>query len=84
MLKQRAFRMDADGSVDMRVVQMRLLNSMSLQETVALLYPRLLPVHRLAPGEGEVDATGWIVLPTRIRASITFMDPAGAFLLGRG
>ena len=83
LLKQKAFRMDADGSVDMRVSQMRFLLSLSVAESVALLYPRVIPLHRLAPGEGEPDSTGWIVVPGRMRASLPFLEPDGAFLLGR-
>lgn len=56
---------------------------MGVAALMAYLYPRVIPVHDLAPDAAFADAvTGRLVLPTFIPASYLWMEPDGAYLMG--
>ncbi|KAJ1930728.1 COPII coat Sec23p-Sfb3p heterodimer component [Tieghemiomyces parasiticus] len=71
-------------SVDLRVTSMRMLKSINVQQSTSLFYPRIVPVHQLAPEHGQYDAQGHMQLPTLVRASYARLDPAGAYLFENG
>jgi hypothetical protein len=68
---------------DERVYHMRRLKSMSVRNTILLLYPRLMQVDVLPKEVAEYDHKFDLILPERMRLSIERMSSDGAFLLGR-
>lgn len=64
---------------------MRMIKSMGALEFSLFLYPRILPVHSLAPSDGFPDPqTGHLVVPPAIRASFSRIDEGGAYLVDDG
>ncbi|CAH8640427.1 unnamed protein product [Dicrocoelium dendriticum] len=80
LMKSDAF-MPADNiSIDDRAWLMFLLNSMDVKQSSAYIYPRLYPVHELAPNfEGRL-----VYPPVAIRCSYEWLRPEGAYLLENG
>ncbi|KAJ3044187.1 COPII coat Sec23p-Sfb3p heterodimer component [Rhizophlyctis rosea] len=83
LLKNKAFRA-GEMSSDVRVYNMRLLKSLSVGDSIALLYPRMLPLHNLQGEFGEIDARGQVKLPHGVRVSHERLDPSGAYLIENG
>ncbi|TPP66420.1 Protein transport protein sec24c [Fasciola gigantica] len=79
LMKTDAFMPTDQVSIDERARLMFLLNEMDVEQSNALFYPRLYPVHNLAPKfEGNVYP------PPAIRCSYEYMQPDGAYLLENG
>ncbi|KAL7753856.1 COPII coat Sec23p-Sfb3p heterodimer component [Sorochytrium milnesiophthora] len=82
--KSRALR-PVDLSSDMRVQAMRFMKSMTVEQSIVYLYPRLLPLFDLPPEVGSVDElTGRTRLPPAVRISYERLDPSGVYLLENG
>ncbi|GAA29645.2 protein transport protein SEC24 [Clonorchis sinensis] len=80
LMKSDAF-MPADNiSIDERALLMFYVNGMDVKQSNSYLYPRLFPVHTLAPNfEGQL-----VYPPASIRCSYEWLQPDGAFLLDNG
>ncbi|KAF5400452.1 Transport protein Sec24B [Paragonimus heterotremus] len=80
LMKTDAF-MPADNiSIDERAWLMFLVNGMDVKQSAAYLYPRIYPVHNLAPNfEGQL-----VYPPAAIRCSYEWLQPDGAYLLENG
>lgn len=83
LLKTRAFR-GGNVSSDLRTHSMRMLKSMSASELQLYLYPRILPIHSMSEEDGFPDASGHLKLPQAIRASFSFVEEGGAYLIDNG
>ncbi|KAF0507910.1 ER to Golgi transport-related protein [Gigaspora margarita] len=84
MLKSKALRGGANLTSDVRVHCMRLIKSIGVSESIALLYPRLFPVHNLSDQVGYPDQRGIIKLPPLMRVSYARFEENGAYLLENG
>ncbi|KAF9185975.1 COPII coat Sec23p-Sfb3p heterodimer component [Haplosporangium sp. Z 767] len=84
LLKSRSLRGSKDINSDVRVHNMRMLKSMGVSESIAFLYPRLVPVHDMDEKVGVKDETGRVYLPPLVRVSYPRLNPAGAYLLENG
>ena len=99
LIKNKAIK-GGNVTSDVRVYFIRLLLSLSVGSTMALLYPRMVALHRLAPTDGEpvVPRAGLspekqaeedallkvIECPHLMRPSYARMEPHGAYLLENG
>ncbi|CCG83767.1 protein of unknown function [Taphrina deformans PYCC 5710] len=81
--KQFAFRTDSINS-DVRVNNQRLIRRCSVRDLLSLIYPRLIPIHSLAPDDGFADDSGHLKLPTVSRNSFKQLDNGGAYILDNG
>ena len=82
--KCRAFKAGHEPS-DRRTHTMRLLKSASPLQLSLLLYPRIIPIHSLAPDSGFPDPnTGHLIVPSSIRASFSRIEEGGAYLVDDG
>lgn len=84
LLKTQALRSGMDVSLDLRLQQMKNWKSLSVNQSIALLYPRLAALHTMTPDVGSPDSHGRVLLPTFTRLSYPFMDSEGAYLLENG
>ncbi|KAJ4292972.1 COPII coat Sec23p-Sfb3p heterodimer component [Collariella sp. IMI 366227] len=84
MLKCRAFKGGSE-TTDRRVHEMRLIRSMGALELSLYLYPRMIPLHNLQPGDGFPDpASGHLRMPPTIRTSFSRVEPGGVYLVDNG
>lgn len=84
LLKCRALKGGVENS-DRRVHEMRMLRSMGALELSLYLYPRMIPIHNLAPEEGFADPeTGHLKMPPTIRTSFSRVEPGGVYLVDNG
>ncbi|KAK4203528.1 hypothetical protein QBC40DRAFT_274467 [Triangularia verruculosa] len=84
MLKSRAFKGGNETS-DRRVHEMRMIRSMGCLELSLYLYPRMIPIHNLAPEDGFPDpTTGHLKMPPSIRASFSRVEPGGVYIVDNG
>ncbi|CAL8069120.1 unnamed protein product [Calicophoron daubneyi] len=80
LMKTDAFSPADTVPVDERAWHMLMLNSMDVKQSNAYFYPRLYPVHNLAPNfEGQL-----VYPPAAIRCSYERLTPEGAYLLDNG
>lgn len=63
---------------------MRMLKSMSPTELSLFLYPRIIPIHNLAPEDCFPNSTGHLQVPSAIRASFSRIEEGGAYLVDDG
>ncbi|GKT90250.1 LOW QUALITY PROTEIN: transport protein Sec24 [Colletotrichum tofieldiae] len=70
LLKCRAFK-GGNESSDRRVHEMRMIRSMGAKELSLYLYPRMIPIHNLAPEDGFPDESG-------------HLKPGGVYLVDNG
>ncbi|KAF9210180.1 COPII coat Sec23p-Sfb3p heterodimer component [Haplosporangium sp. Z 27] len=84
LLKSKALRAGRDINSDMRVYQMRALNSMTVSESIVFLYPRMFPIHELSEKHGVMEQSGRVFLPSSVRVSYARLYPEGAYLLENG
>lgn len=87
MLKSKMIRAGRDINSDLRVQQMRMVQSMGVSESIAFFYPRLFAVSCLAGHVGVVDhhhPAGKVTLPGLVRTSYSRLDPAGVYVLENG
>lgn len=83
LLKSRTFR-GGNVSSDLRVQAMRTVKSMSATELQLYLYPRILPIHNMSEDDGFAEASGHLKLPTAMRASFSFVEEGGVYLVDNG
>ncbi|KAF5024014.1 hypothetical protein F66182_3916 [Fusarium sp. NRRL 66182] len=84
LLKCRALKGGVENS-DRRVHEMRMLRSMGALELSLYLYPRMIPIHNLAPEEGFADPeTGHLKVPPAVRTSFSRVEPGGVYLVDNG
>jgi len=84
LVKSRAFKGGNETS-DRRVHDMRLLKQMGALELSLYLYPRIYPLHNLAPEDGFPDAeTGHLVMPPSMRATFSRVEDGGVYLVDNG
>jgi len=58
---------------------------MGALELSLYLYPRMIPIHNLAPEEGFPDAqTGHLKMPPSVRTSFSRVEPGGVYLVDNG
>eukprot|EP00927_Polykrikos_kofoidii_P077431 TRINITY_DN74368_c0_g1_i1.p1 TRINITY_DN74368_c0_g1~~TRINITY_DN74368_c0_g1_i1.p1 ORF type:complete len:988 (+),score=151.21 TRINITY_DN74368_c0_g1_i1:40-3003(+) len=84
MLKSAAFRGSNDVSADLRMHLWMRLESLSVSQTAAYFYPRMLALHNLGEGVGLPDEHGSIVLPDMLNLTSESMTQDGIFLLEDG
>ncbi|KAH6668157.1 transport protein sec24 [Plectosphaerella plurivora] len=83
LLKTRAFKGGSE-STDRRTAELRMIRSMGALELSLYLYPRMIPVHNMAPEEGFPDESGHLKLPPSLRASFARVEPGGVYLMDNG
>ncbi|RKF81903.1 Uncharacterized protein C4.03c [Golovinomyces cichoracearum] len=83
MIKSRAFKGGQEQS-DRRVHDMRLIKGMGSLELSLYLYPRMIPLHNLAPGDGYADEQGHLQMPSSIRCSFSRVEVGGVYLVDNG
>ncbi|GKT64061.1 transport protein Sec24 [Colletotrichum tofieldiae] len=83
LLKCRAFK-GGNESSDRRVHEMRMIRSMGAKELSLYLYPRMIPIHNLAPEDGFPDESGHLKVPPAIRTSFSRVEPGGVYLVDNG
>lgn len=83
LLKCRAFKGGNETS-DRRIHEMRMIRSMGPAELSIYLYPRMIPLHNLAPEDGFPDENGHLKVPPAIRASFSRVEAGGVYLVDNG
>ncbi|KAI8334099.1 hypothetical protein EDC96DRAFT_579343 [Choanephora cucurbitarum] len=74
-----------DMNIDARAAAMSLFNTMSVEEMVWTLYPRMYPLHPLlSQKETSANLKGEFRLPTMMRASYERLSSDGCYLLDTG
>lgn len=68
-------------SPDVRSTYMRTLRSMPLPQSMAFLYPRMMPLHDMAENAGYVGSNGRLVMPRFLRDSYAYMTADGAYMI---
>lgn len=66
---------------DVRTHYMRLIKGMGVQDTMELLYPKMLPIHSMSPEAMQPDENGRVRLPRLMRVSYARMEAHGAYLV---
>lgn len=87
MLKSKMIRAGRDINSDLRIQQLRMVQSMGVSESIAFFYPRLLDIDNLTGHVGVVDhhhPASKVTLPGLVRTSYSRLDPAGAYILENG
>ena len=79
--KNPLIRSGTEVRADERAALMALACRMGVVASAAFVYPRLLPVHDLAPTAGVADEHGHYTLPASLPLSQEKLDSAGLFLL---
>ncbi|KAI5309809.1 COPII coat Sec23p-Sfb3p heterodimer component [Ascosphaera atra] len=83
LVKSRAFK-GGHEQTDRRVHDIRMLRSFGCTELSLYLYPRIIPLHNMAPTDGFANDAGQLQLPPCIRASVSRIDEGGAYLVDNG
>jgi protein transport protein SEC24 len=83
LLKCRAFK-GGNESSDRRVHEMRMIRSIGATELSLYLYPRMTPIHNLAPEDGFPDENGHLKVPPAIRTSFSRVEAGGVYLVDNG
>ncbi|EIW66261.1 hypothetical protein TREMEDRAFT_35099 [Tremella mesenterica DSM 1558] len=83
MLKSKPLK-GGNVTSDVRAHYMRVFSSLSVINTMNLLYPRLLAIHDLSPDAGFLGPNGRLRMPAFMRASYAYMVAEGAYLLSNG
>ncbi|KAI9232353.1 MAG: Sec23/Sec24 trunk domain-containing protein [Podila humilis] len=87
MLKSKMIRAGRDINSDLRIQQMRMVQSMGVGESIAFFYPRLFDIGNLTGHVGVVDhhhPASKVVLPGLVRTSYSRLNPGGAYILENG
>ena len=61
-----------------------MIKSMGAMELSLYLYPRIIPIHNLADGDGFANESGHLQVPPAIRASFGRIEEGGAYLVDNG
>ncbi|KAL3419687.1 Sec23/Sec24 trunk domain-containing protein [Phlyctema vagabunda] len=84
LVKSRAFK-GGQEPTDRRVHDMRMLKGMGALELSLYLYPRMIPIHNLAPEDGFPNPeTGHLQMPPSIRDSFARVEEGGVYLVDNG
>ncbi|CZT13326.1 related to COPII coated vesicle component SEC24 [Rhynchosporium agropyri] len=83
LVKSRAFKGGSEPT-DRRVHDMRMIKSMGALELSLYLYPRMIPIHNLAPEDGFPNPEGHLVMPPSIRCSFSRVEEGGVYLVDNG
>jgi protein transport protein SEC24 len=83
LIKSRAFK-GGQEPTDRRVHDMRMIKSMGALELSLYLYPRMIPIHNLAPEDGFPNADGHLHMPPSIRCSFSRVEEGGVYLIDNG
>lgn len=63
---------------------MRMLKNMGALELSLYLYPRMIPIHNLAPEDGFAGGDGHLRMPPSVRASFGRVEEGGVYLVDNG
>ncbi|KAG5438368.1 hypothetical protein PCANB_002856 [Pneumocystis canis] len=69
---------------DLRMQNAQYILSIGVRELISFIYPRILPLHNLTDEMGFPDKEGNLVLPKEIRASSSYLDEGGVYLMING
>lgn len=58
--------------------------TIGVRELISFIYPRIFPLHNLSDEMGFPDNSGNLVLPKAIRASSSYLDEGGIYLMVNG
>ncbi|TGO47146.1 hypothetical protein BCON_0291g00070 [Botryotinia convoluta] len=83
LVKSRAFKGGQEPS-DRRVHDARMIKSMGALELSLYLYPRMIPIHNLAPEDGFANEDGHLRMPPSVRASFARVEEGGVYLVDNG
>ncbi|KAH6694219.1 Sec23/Sec24 family protein [Leptodontidium sp. 2 PMI_412] len=83
LIKSRAFK-GGQEPTDRRVHDMRMIKSMGALELSLYLYPRMIPIHNLAPEDGFPNPEGHLHMPPSIRCSFSRVEEGGVYLVDNG
>lgn len=83
LVKSRALKGGKEPS-DRRVHEARLIKGMGPSELSLYLYPRMIAIHNLEPGEGFADENGHLKMPEGVRVSFSQIEEGGAYLVDNG
>ena len=83
LLKSRALKGGREPA-DRRIQEVRMVKSMGPAELSLYLYPRVIALHTLDPGEGFADEQGHLKMPHAIRATFGQIEEGGAYLVDNG
>ncbi|PIA95616.1 Protein transport protein Sec24C [Cercospora beticola] len=83
LIKSRALKGGKEPS-DRRIHELRMLKSMGPGELSLYLYPRVIAIHAMEPGEGFADENGHLKMPHGVRASFANIEEGGAYLFDNG
>jgi len=83
LLKSRALKAGKEPS-DRRIHELRTVKGMGPAELSLYLYPRMIALHNLEPGEGFADENGHLSMPGAVRASFANIEDGGAYLVDNG
>ena len=80
LLKTRALKGGVEPA-DRRVHDMRAIKAMSPSELSLHLYPRMIALHTLGPGDGFPNEAGHLKVPPSMRCSWARVEEGGAYLV---
>ncbi len=83
LIKSRAFK-GGQEPTDRRVHDMRMIKAMGALELSLYLYPRMIPIHNLAPEDGFPNEEGHLQMPPSIRCSFSRVEEGGVYLIDNG
>lgn len=83
LIKSRALKGGREPS-DRRIQECRMVKGMGPAELSLYLYPRIIALHNLEPGEGFADENGYLKMPHAVRASFSQIEAGGAYLVDNG
>lgn len=83
LVKSRALKGGLEP-IDRRVHDMRMIKSMGALELSLYLYPRMIPIHNLAPEDGFPNADGHLQMPPQARLSFSRVEEGGVYLIDNG
>jgi len=84
MLKSAAFRGSNDTHADLRTYIWSRLESLSVSQTSAFFYPRLMALHNLSDTCGAPDDQGNVTLPNMLNLTSESLTQDGVYLLEDG
>lgn len=83
LIKSRAFK-GGQEPTDRRVHDMRMIKGMGALELSLYLYPRMIPIHNLAPEDGFPNEEGHLRMPPSVRCSFARVEEGGVYLIDNG
>ncbi|KAF8860975.1 Sec23/Sec24 family protein-like protein [Acephala macrosclerotiorum] len=83
LIKSRAFK-GGQEPTDRRVHDMRMIKGMGALELSLYLYPRMIPIHNLAPEDGFPNPDGHLQMPPSVRCSFSRVEEGGVYLIDNG